>query len=529
MPQTMFEKVWNHHLVAEPAGEPSLLYIDLHLVHEVTSPQAFEGLRLAGRKLRSPERTLATVDHNVPTTSVADRLNILDPISSNQVETLRKNCKEFGVTLFDVQSSDQGIVHIIGPELGATKPGMTIVCGDSHTSTHGAFGALAFGIGTSEVEHVMATQTLPQEAKPKTFRITVDGTLPYGVTAKDIILHIIGLIGTAGATGHVVEYAGSAIRALSMEGRMTICNMSIEAGARAGMIAPDETTFKYLYGRRLSPPGFPFTPGETDTRKDENRSGLYTFALGRPNEARKDLWREAVTYWRTLPTDEGAVFDRELHVDAADITPTVSWGTSPGMVTGVKGTVPLPDPNATEADQKTYQRALEYMGLEAGKPIEEIRIDAVFLGSCTNARIEDLRAAAKVISGYKVAPSVRAMVVPGSQQVKAQAEREGLSTIFRNAGFEWREPGCSMCLGMNPDILAPGERCASTSNRNFEGRQGRGGRTHLVSPQMAAAAAITGHFTDIRDWKFLTAAIPGYSSRVVAAEQKAAKELKDAR
>jgi 3-isopropylmalate/(R)-2-methylmalate dehydratase large subunit len=468
-PKTLFERVWQQHLVAEPVGEPSILYIDLHLIHEVTSPQAFEGLRLAGRKLRRPERTIATVDHNVPTSSIEDRLHIVDQISSKQVDALRKNCADFGVEFYDVQSPNQGIVHIIGPELGLTKPGMTIVCGDSHTSTHGAFGALAFGIGTSEVEHVMATQTLPQD-KPKTFRICVDGDLPYGVTAKDIVLHIIGEIGTAGATGHVIEYAGSAIRALSMEGRMTICNMSIEAGARAGMIAPDATTFAYLKGRRFSPQGA--------------------------------AWDEAVSHWSTLVTDEGAIFDRELHLNAAAITPTVSWGTSPGMVTGVKGTVPLPDSTASEADQKNFERALDYMGLKPGTPIEQIHIDRVFLGSCTNARIEDLRAAAQVVRGYHVATTVRAMVVPGSQHVKAQAEKEGLDKVFTAAGFDWREPGCSMCLGMNPDILAPGERCASTSNRNFEGRQGRGGRTHLVSPQMAAAAAITGHFTDIRQWKF---------------------------
>jgi 3-isopropylmalate/(R)-2-methylmalate dehydratase large subunit len=468
-PKTLFEKVWHQHLVAEPAGEPSILYIDLHLIHEVTSPQAFEGLRLTGRKLRRPDRTVATVDHNVPTSSIEDRLHIVDQIASKQIEALRKNCADFGVELFDVQSPNQGIVHIIGPELGLTKPGMTIVCGDSHTSTHGAFGALAFGIGTSEVEHVMATQTLPQD-KPKTFRINVEGALPVGVTAKDIVLHIIGEIGTAGATGHVIEYAGSAIRALSMEGRMTICNMSIEAGARAGMIAPDATTFAYLMGRRFSPSG--------------------------------KSWDEAMQHWTEFVTDEGAIFDRELNLNAADITPTVSWGTSPGMVTGVKSTVPLPDPTASEADQKAFERALEYMDLRAGTPIEQIAIDRAFIGSCTNARIEDLRAAASVVRGYHVATTVRAMVVPGSQSVKAQAEKEGLDKVFTAAGFDWREPGCSMCLGMNPDILAPGERCASTSNRNFEGRQGRGGRTHLVSPQMAAAAAITGHFTDIRNWKF---------------------------
>ncbi|MEO6983145.1 MAG: 3-isopropylmalate dehydratase large subunit [Edaphobacter sp.] len=468
-PRTLFDKIWEDHVVEQLADGTALLYIDRHLVHEVTSPQAFEGLRLTGRKLRRPDRTVATVDHNVPTSSIADRLHIVDQIASKQIEALRKNCADFGVELYDVQSAEQGIVHIIGPELGITKPGMTIVCGDSHTSTHGAFGALAFGIGTSEVEHVMATQTLPQ-SKPKSFRINVEGALPRGVTAKDIVLDLIGRIGTAGATGYVVEYAGSAIRALSMEGRMTICNMSIEAGARAGMIAPDATTFAYLKGRGFSPQG--------------------------------KAWDEAVQHWSELVTDEGAIFDRELTIQTSDITPTVSWGTSPGMVTGVKSTVPLADPNASEADQKAFERALEYMDLKAGTPIEQIAIDRVFLGSCTNGRIEDLRAAAAVVRGYHVATTVRAMVVPGSQHVKAQAEKEGLDKVFTTAGFDWREPGCSMCLGMNPDILAPGERCASTSNRNFEGRQGRGGRTHLVSPQMAAAAAIAGHFTDIRNWKF---------------------------
>ena len=468
-PRTMFEKVWQQHLVAAPANEPSILYIDLHLVHEVTSPQAFDGLRLAGRALRRPDRTVATVDHNVPTSSVQDRLHILDPISARQVEALRKNCAEFGVELYDVQDPNQGIVHMIGPELGATKPGMTIVCGDSHTSTHGAFGALAFGIGTSEVEHVMATQTLPQD-KPKTFRIAVEGELPTGVTAKDIVLHIIGEIGTAGATGYVVEYAGSAIRALSMEGRMTVCNMSIEAGARAGMIAPDETTFAYLKGRQFSP-------------VDE-------------------AWDTAVAQWRLLPSEEGASFDRELVIDASKLTPTVTWGTSPGMVTGIDDAVPALPAGASEADQRNYDRALEYMDLKSGTPMQEIAIDRVFIGSCTNARIEDLRAAAALVRGYHVATTVKAMVVPGSQQVKAQAEREGLDHVFTTAGFDWREPGCSMCLGMNPDVLAPGERCASTSNRNFEGRQGRGSRTHLVSPVMAAAAAITGHLTDVRTWKF---------------------------
>ena len=468
-PRTLFEKVWENHVVVEPEGEPTILYIDLQLIHEVTSPQAFDGLRLTGRKLHRPDRHLATVDHNVPTTSVHDRLVIADQISSAQVNALRKNCAEFGVELYDVQDVNQGIVHMIGPELGATKPGMTIVCGDSHTSTHGAFGALAFGIGTSEVEHVMATQTLPQD-KPKTFRINVEGDLPYGVTAKDVILDIIGRIGTAGATGHVIEYAGSTIRALSMEARMTICNMSIEAGARAGMIAPDETTFNYLKGRQFSPQG--------------------------------EAWDRAVAHWRSLVTDPGATFDRELTIDATQLAPRVTWGTSPGMVVSIEGTVPSPEDAPSDADKKSFTRALEYMGLQPGTKLEDIKIDAVFLGSCTNARIEDLRAAAKVVRGHHVATTVRAMVVPGSQKVKHQAEEEGLDLVFKSAGFEWREPGCSMCLGMNPDILAPGERCASTSNRNFEGRQGRGGRTHLLSPEMAAAAAITGHLTDIRKWEF---------------------------
>ncbi len=468
-PRTMFEKVWQQHVVAAPEGEPTLLYVDLQLVHEVTSPQAFEGLRLAGRKLRRPDRHIATVDHNVPTTSAQDRLVIADGISAAQVNALRKNCAEFGVEFFDVQDRSQGIVHMIGPELGATKPGMTIVCGDSHTSTHGAFGALAFGIGTSEVEHVMATQTLPQ-GRAKTFRINVEGELPYGVTAKDIILEIIGRIGTDGATGYVVEYAGPAIRALSMEGRMTVCNMSIEAGARAGMIAPDETTFAYLKGRRFAPQG--------------------------------EAWELALQNWRALVTDAGAVFDREMTIDATTLAPRVTWGTSPGMVTSIEGTVPSPEDALSDADRKSFTRALEYMDLRPGTRMEEVKVDAVFLGSCTNARIEDLRAAAKVVKGHQVATTVRAMVVPGSQGVKRQAEEEGLDDVFKAAGFEWREPGCSMCLGMNPDILRPGERCASTSNRNFEGRQGRGGRTHLLSPVMAAAAAITGHLTDVRKWTF---------------------------
>jgi 3-isopropylmalate/(R)-2-methylmalate dehydratase large subunit len=466
-PKTLFEKVWERHVVVDPEGEPTLLYIDLQLVHEVTSPQAFEGLRIAGRKVRRPDRTIATVDHNVPTT-IEGRLNILDQIAATQIATLRKNCADFGVELYDVDSREQGIVHVIGPELGITKPGMTIVCGDSHTSTHGAFGALAFGIGTSEVEHVLATQTLPQ-SKPKTFRIAVEGKLQQGVTAKDIILAIIGQIGTDGATGCVIEYAGSAIRALSMEGRMTICNMSIEAGARAGLIAPDATTFAYLEGRRFSP-------------KD-------------------DAWGTAVAEWSKLPTDPGAKFDRELVIDAAKLVPYVSWGTSPGMVAPVTDAVPDPRSAPNEQERKGLERALEYMGLKAGTPLREVAVDRVFIGSCTNSRIEDLRAAAKIAAGHKVSSHVSAMVVPGSQAVKAQAEKEGLDIIFKEAGFDWREPGCSMCLGMNPDILLPGERCASTSNRNFEGRQGRGGRTHLVSPEMAAAAAIAGHFVDIRNWE----------------------------
>ena len=471
-PKTLFEKVWESHLVAEPANEPAILYIDLHLVHEVTSPQAFEGLRLAGRKLRRPDRTVATVDHNVPTT--ANRLIIEDAIAAKQIDTLRKNCADFGVELYDVQSPQQGIVHVIGPELGLTKPGMTIVCGDSHTSTHGAFGALAFGIGTSEVEHVMATQTLPQ-SKAKTFRISVEGELPDGVSAKDVALGIIGRIGTDGATGHVIEYAGSAIRSLSMEGRMTLCNMSIEAGARAGMVAPDETTFAYLKGRKFAPQG--------------------------------EHWDKAVAEWKQLASDPGAKYDRELMIPAIELAPYVTWGTSPGMVIPVTEVVPDPAATRSDSDRRGFERALEYMNLKAGTPIEEVSIDRVFIGSCTNSRIEDLRAAAKVVVGHHVHPNVRAMVVPGSQQVKAQAESEGLDHIFREAGFEWREPGCSMCLGMNPDILQPGERCASTSNRNFEGRQGRGGRTHLVSPMMAAAAAITGHFTDVRTWEFRKAEV----------------------
>ncbi len=466
-PKTLFEKVWEQHVVAEPAGEPTLLYIDLQLVHEVTSPQAFEGLRLTGRKVRRADRTVATIDHNIPTTKEG-LLNILDPIAATQMATLRANCKEFGVELYDTGTGKQGVVHVVGPEQGLTKPGMTIVCGDSHTATHGAFGALAFGIGTSEVEHVLATQCLPQ-SKPKTFLINVDGDLPAGVTAKDIILAVIGQIGTDGATGCVIEYAGSAIRALSMEGRMTVCNMSIEAGARAGMIAPDETTFAYLKGRNHAPKGAD--------------------------------WDKAVAEWKKLKTDEGAAFDREITIDAAQLAPYVSWGTSPGMVAPITASVPDPAAGKTEIDRKNLQRALDYMGLTAGTPLTEIKIDRVFIGSCTNGRMEDMRAAAHVAKGYKVAAGVNVIVVPGSEIVKQQAEAEGLDKIFLEAGFEWREPGCSMCLAMNPDVLKPQERCASTSNRNFEGRQGRDSRTHLVSPEMAAAAAIAGHFVDIRNWQ----------------------------
>jgi 3-isopropylmalate/(R)-2-methylmalate dehydratase large subunit len=467
MPSTLFEKLWYAHVVREAAGEPTILYIDLHLIHEVTSPQAFDGLRQAGRKVRRPELTVATADHNVPTTD--RRLPIADLIAAKQIETLRNNCNEFDIELFDINSPEQGIVHVIGPELGLTQPGMTIVCGDSHTSTHGAFGALAFGIGTSEVEHVLATQCLPQN-KPRTMLIQTRGPLPDGVTAKDLALGIIGQIGTDGATGHVIEYAGEAVRSLSMEGRMTLCNMSIEAGARAGMIAPDETTFAYLKGRRYTPSGV--------------------------------AWSEALAHWRTLPSDEGAVFDRTIEIDASTLEPFVTWGTNPGMVVPVTSCVPDPAEAKSAGDRKAVEQALKYMDLKPHTNIQDITIDRAFIGSCTNARIEDLRAAARVVKGYKIKPSVNALVVPGSQDVKRAAEKEGLDQIFSEAGFEWREAGCSMCLGMNPDILQPGERCASTSNRNFEGRQGRGGRTHLVSPMMAAAAAITGHFTDIRNWKF---------------------------
>jgi 3-isopropylmalate/(R)-2-methylmalate dehydratase large subunit len=465
-PRTMFEKIWDAHVVKAEEGKPAILYIDLHLIHEVTSAQAFDGLRLAGRKVRRPDLTLATMDHNVPTTDRS--LPIADPISKKQMEVLEANCKEFGITLYDIHHARQGIVHIIGPELGLTQPGMTIVCGDSHTSTHGAFGALAFGIGTSEVEHVLATQCL-QQSKPKTMEIRVNGSLPLGVTAKDIILAIIGKIGTDGATGYVVEYTGEAIRSLSMEGRMTVCNMSIEAGARAGMIAPDETTFRYVEGRPHAPKGAE--------------------------------WEQALEEWRALPTDAGASFDRLVELEAGELVPYVSWGTNPGQVAPITARVPSPEEFEDPTDRNSVERALEYMGLKAGEPLQELAVDRVFIGSCTNGRIEDLRAAARIAAGQKVAANVNAMVVPGSVLVKAQAEKEGLDRIFTEAGFEWREAGCSMCLGMNPDILQPGERCASTSNRNFEGRQGKGGRTHLVSPEMAAAAAIAGHLVDVRDWK----------------------------
>ena len=464
-PRTMFEKIWDSHAVLEEPGKPAILYVDLHLVHEVTSPQAFEGLRLSGRKVRRPDLTVATADHNVPT---IDRLNIKDEISRMQIETLKDNAEEFGVRYYGIDSAQQGIVHVIGPELGFTKPGMIIVCGDSHTSTHGAFGSFALGIGTSEVEHVLATQTLVQK-KPKTMEVRIEGPLPRGVTAKDIILGIIGRIGVDGAVGHVIEYTGEAIRALSMEGRMTVCNMSIEGGARAGLIAPDEKTFEYMKGRQFAPKG--------------------------------EDWDAAVAAWKQLPTDEGATFDETVIVKASELEPYVTWGTNPEMVVPVTGRVPDPGSFESEGDRAAAQQALAYMGLEGGTPVQEISIDRVFLGSCTNGRIEDLRAAAEIVKGRKVSDHVYAMVVPGSMLVKRQAEEEGLDEVFRDAGFDWREAGCSMCLGMNPDILQPGERCASTSNRNFEGRQGKGGRTHLVSPQMAAAAAIAGHFVDIREWK----------------------------
>lgn len=464
-PRTMFEKIWDDHVVHAESGKQTILYIDLQLVHEVTSAQAFEGLRMANRKARRPERTLATIDHNVPT---SDRsLPIADPISKKSIDTLRDNCREFGVRLFDIDDIKQGVVHVIGPEQGCTQPGMTIVCGDSHTATHGAFGALAFGIGTSEVEHVLATQTLLQY-KPKTLEVRVNGRLKPGVTAKDLILYIIGRLSTAGGVGYCIEYTGEAIRALSMEERMTVCNMTIEAGARAGLIAPDQTTFDYLRGR-------PSAPKDFDA---------------------------AIERWRQLPSDPGAKYDRTEVFDAGDVKPQVTWGTTPAQVTDIEGCVPNPADFADATDRKTAAAALEYMGLEPGTPITKIPVDCVFIGSCTNGRIEDFRAAAAVVRGYHVAKGVRTFIVPGSGLVKKQAEAEGLDKIFRDAGLDWREAGCSMCLAMNPDKLEPGERCAATSNRNFEGRQGKGGRTHLVSPAMAAAAAIAGHFVDVRKWEY---------------------------
>ncbi|MEY3092672.1 MAG: 3-isopropylmalate dehydratase large subunit [Actinomycetota bacterium] len=457
-PTTLPQKVWDAHVVHSAPGEPDLLYIDLHLLHEVTSPQAFDGLRLSGRPVRRPDLTLATEDHNVPTENI--HLPIADPISAKQVEVLRKNAQEFGLELYSMGDARQGIVHVIGPEQGRTLPGMTIVCGDSHTATHGAFGALAFGIGTSEVEHVLATQTLPQ-SRPKWMSVNVDGTLPVGVTAKDVILAVIGKIGTGGGIGHVIEYRGSAIRSLSMEGRMTVCNMSIEAGAKAGLIAPDDVTFAYLEGREHAPRG--------------------------------KKWEQALDAWRALATDADARFDKEVSLDAAALSPHVSWGTNPGQVASIDANVPSPDDYADATTRQTVARALEYMGLTPGQRLRDVAVDTVFIGSCTNSRIEDLRAAADVLAGRKISVK-RALVVPGSHAVKQQAEAEGLHTIFTAAGAEWREPGCSMCLAMNPDKLAPGERAASTSNRNFEGRQGRGGRTHLVSPAVAAATAVVGRF-----------------------------------
>ncbi|MCX6521112.1 MAG: 3-isopropylmalate dehydratase large subunit [Actinobacteria bacterium] len=462
-PTTLPQKVWDRHVVHEAPEQPDLLYIDLHLVHEVTSPQAFDGLRISGRTVRRPDLTVATEDHNVPTADIDQP--IADPISARQVEVLRENTAEFGIINFPMGDPGQGIVHVIAPEQGRTLPGMTVVCGDSHTATHGAFGALAFGIGTSEVEHVLATQTLPQ-SRPKWMAVTVEGTLAEGVTAKDVILHIIGVIGTGGGIGHVIEYRGSTIRSLSMEGRMTVCNMSIEAGAKAGLIAPDDTTFEYLKGRANAPTGAD--------------------------------WDAAVADWRTLVTDDGAVWDKEVVIDAADIGPQVSWGTNPGQVAGIDASIPSPDSFDDPTTRETVARALEYMGLEAGTRIRDITVDTVFIGSCTNSRIEDLRAAAAVMKGRTVTVP-RVMVVPGSHAVKAQAIAEGLPEIFTAAGADWREPGCSMCLAMNPDKLAPGERSASTSNRNFEGRQGRGGRTHLVSPAVAAATAVAGHFATPAD------------------------------
>ena len=463
-PKTMFEKIWERHTVVQDEGQPTLLYVDLHLIHEVSSPQAFEGLRLAERSVRRPELTVATMDHNVPT---RHEEGIGDSIAVKQMEALKQNCREQGILLFDLYSSRQGIVHVIGPELGLTLPGQTIVCGDSHTSTHGAFGALAFGIGTSEVEEVLATQCLWQE-KPKTMEVHIHGVLSKEVTAKDVSLTVIKTIGTDGGVGHVIEYTGEVVRAMSMEERMTICNMSIEAGARAGMVAPDKTTFEYVKGRRYAPGGPDFT--------------------------------KAIRDWEQLSSDPEAVYDRRVEIEADTIVPQVTWGTTPGMVCDVTGVVPDPDMFEKDQSRNAGLRALNYMGLTPGTRITAIPVDRVFIGSCTNSRIEDLRAAARIVKGYKVSSSVRAMVVPGSQQVKKQAENEGLDQVFKESGFDWRNSGCSMCVAMNADTLQPGERCASTSNRNFEGRQGRGGRTHLVSPAMAAAAAIAGHFVDVRNW-----------------------------
>jgi len=467
-PRTVIEKVWEEHLVRREEGRPDLLYVDLHLTHEVTSPQAYDGLRAADRRVRRPEHTLAVMDHNVPTlpAQVHGELPLEDQLSAAQLEALRRNAEEFGITLYQMGMRNQGIVHVIGPELGLTQPGAVIVCGDSHTATHGAFGALAFGIGTSEVEHVLATQTLPQNP-PRTLAIEVEGSLPPGTVAKDLILHILGVIGVDGGVGHVIEYRGQAIRDLSMEGRMTVCNMSIEGGARAGLVSPDETTFAYLKDKPLAPQG--------------------------------DLWDAALAHWRTLATDEGATFDRTVRIDAADVAPTVTWGTTPAQSIKVGQRVPTLDDAPDEGTRKQWARAFEYMGLEGGEELGALKLDKVFIGSCTNARIEDLREVARVVDGKRVADGLEVMVVPGSGLVKAQAEAEGVADVLIAAGMDWREPGCSMCLGMNPDQLAPEERCASTSNRNFEGRQGYKGRTHLVSPAMAAAAAITGHLTDVRE------------------------------
>ncbi|MEP6851003.1 MAG: 3-isopropylmalate dehydratase large subunit [Acidobacteriota bacterium] len=465
--KTLYDKIWDSHVVHEEPNKPALLYIDLHLIHEVTSPQAFEGLRLNGRRVRQPGRTFATVDHAIPT--INRNLPFNDPIAAQQVETLRENCKEFGVALYDLDRIEQGIVHVFGPEQGLTQPGMTIVCGDSHTSTHGAFGALAFGIGTSEVEHVLATQTL-QQKKAANLLIRVDGDLPFGVTSKDLILGIINQIGTNGGTGHVIEYAGAAIEGLSMEGRMTVCNMSIEAGAKAGLIAPDQKTLDYLKDKTFAP--------------------------------KSDDWEKAAEYWSSLPTDPGAKYEKTVEIDASELEPYVTWGTSPEMSVKITQAIPDLDDARDENQRKSFERAYTYMGIEPSQKVDHLNIDRAFIGSCTNSRIEDLREAARVAKGYSVNGAVNAIVVPGSMQIKRQAEVEGIAKIFLDAGFEWRDAGCSMCLAMNEDTLAEGERCASTSNRNFEGRQGRGGRTHLVSPSMAAAAAIAGHFVDVRNWKF---------------------------